>query len=238
MKPEARAVRRWAVIPAAGRGERMSAAGPKQYRTLCGRTLLEHALRPFLAHAGIHGIVVVLADGDTTWSTLACAKAQQIRTAVGGVERMHSVINALQALERDAAPQDWVLVHDAARPCLRAADLDRLIAELDRDDVGGLLAVPLADTVKRSDDTGSRVAATLDRGGLWAAQTPQMFRYGLLRRALAHCSERGVAVTDEAAAVETLELKPRLVAGSARNIKVTRDEDLGLAEAILQSGGS
>jgi 2-C-methyl-D-erythritol 4-phosphate cytidylyltransferase len=216
----------------------MSAAGPKQYRILCGRTLLEHALQPFLAHAGIDGVVVVLADGDATWPRLGCAKASRIRTTVGGPERMYSVSNALQALERDAAPDDWVLVHDAARPCLRAADLEQLLGELDEDEVGGLLAVPLADTVKRSDESGTRVAATLDRSGLWAAQTPQMFRYGLLRRALAYCGERGLAVTDEAAAVETLGLRPRLVAGSARNIKVTREEDLRLAQAILQSSPS
>jgi 2-C-methyl-D-erythritol 4-phosphate cytidylyltransferase len=214
----------------------MSAAGPKQYRILCGRTLLEHALQPFLAHAGIQGIVVVLANGDATWPTLACAKAPQIRTVVGGAERMFSVMNGLQALEREAAPADWVMIHDAARPCLRAADLERLIAELDHDEVGGLLAIPLTDTLKRGDTTGDRVTATIDRSGLWAAQTPQMFRYGLLRRALAQCGERGFTVTDEAAAVETLGLKPRLIVGSALNIKVTRDEDLGLAEAILQAG--
>ena len=235
MRPEARAVRRWAVIPAAGRGERMGAAGPKQYRTVCGRTLLEHSLQPFLTHPGIHGIVVVLATDDFAWSTLACARAPQIRTAKGGAERMLSVMNGLQALELDAAPEDWVLVHDAARPCLRSADLDRLFVELDDDEVGGLLAMPIADTVKRSDAAGSRIAGTLDRSGLWAAQTPQMFRYGLLRRALTHCRERTLAVTDEAAAVEALGFGPRLIAGSAHNIKVTRDEDLRLAAAILQA---
>jgi 2-C-methyl-D-erythritol 4-phosphate cytidylyltransferase len=232
----ARAVRRWAVIPAAGRGERMGGGDPKQYRTLLGRSVLEHALGPFLAHPGIQGVVVVLAAEDRTWPTLACARDTRLRTAEGGVERMVSVANGLTALEREATPEDWVLVHDAARPCLRAEDLDRLIAELDDDEVGGLLAIPIGDTVKRSDESNVRVAETLARGGLWAAQTPQMFRYGLMRRALAHCAERNVAVTDEATAIESLGLRPRLVAGSTRNLKVTREDDLRLAEAILREG--
>jgi 2-C-methyl-D-erythritol 4-phosphate cytidylyltransferase len=238
MSPQVRAVHRWAVIPAAGRGERIGAAEPKQYRALCGRTLLEHALQPFLAHAGIHGIVVVIASDDQTWSKLGCSNAPKIRTAVGGAERMLSVMNGLKAIENDAAPRDWILVHDAARPCLRSTELDRLIGELDADEVGGLLGVPLADTIKRSDDSATRVAATLDRGGLWAAQTPQMFRYDLLRRALANRVESAVAVTDEAAAVEGLGFRPRLVVGSTLNIKVTREEDLDLAEAILRSSAS
>ena len=151
---------------------------------------------------------------------------------------MASVANGLTALEREAAPEDWVLVHDAARPCLLASDLDRLIAELEGDDVGGLLAIPIGDTVKRSDESNVRVAGTLPRGGLWAAQTPQMFRYGLLRRALAHCAQGKITATDEAAAIESLGLRPRLVAGSTRNLKVTREADLRLAEAILREGAA
>lgn len=150
---------------------------------------------------------------------------------------MLSVANGLKALEGEAAAEDWILVHDAARPCLRTADLDRLIEELDQDETGGLLAMPIADTVKRADDSAG-VAETLERHGLWAAQTPQMFRYRLLQRALARCAESRRTVTDEAAAIEALGLRPRLVAGSAGNIKVTRDEDLRLAEAILRAGSS
>jgi 2-C-methyl-D-erythritol 4-phosphate cytidylyltransferase len=232
------AVRRWAVIPAAGRGERMGTGEPKQYRTLCGRSVLEHALQPFLVHSGIQGVVVALAPGDRAWPTLPCARDARIRTVEGGAERMFSVANGLQALERDAAAEDWVLVHDAARPCLRSADLDRLIAELDQDDVGGLLALPIRDTIKRSDDSTARVAETLARGGLWAAQTPQMFRFGLLRRALAQCAQSNRAVTDEASAIEALGLQPRLVTGSVRNLKVTREDDLALAEAILRASAS
>jgi 2-C-methyl-D-erythritol 4-phosphate cytidylyltransferase len=150
---------------------------------------------------------------------------------------MHSVANGLRALETEAGPQDWVLVHDAARPCLQRRDLDRLIAELGQDEIGGLLAVPIGDTVKRTDDA-MRAIATIGREGLWAAQTPQMFRYEVLRRALEHCARSGIAATDESAAIEALGLRPRLVAGSTSNIKVTRDEDLVLAEAILQASAS
>ena len=213
----------------------MSGARPKQYRNVCGRTLLEHALQPFFAHAGIDGIVVVLAPGDADWGKLACARVARIRVAQGGEARMISVANGLEALAQEASAHDWVLVHDAARPCLRSRDLERLIAEVDDDEVGGLLALPIADTVKRSDDSGTRVGATLERAGLWAAQTPQMFRYELLRRALSHCAQTGHAATDEAAAIEALGLRARLVEGSAHNIKVTREEDLALAEAILRS---
>ncbi len=235
MSPQVPAVRRWAVIPAAGRSERMRQHQPKQYVSVCGRTLLEHALYPFLEHAGIHGIVVVLAAGDDTWNALPCARDARVRTALGGAERMHSVLSGLQELEREAGAHDWVLVHDAARPCLCRTDLDRLIAALEEDSIGGVLAVPIGDTVKRGDETGAHIVATVERTGLWAAQTPQMFRYDLLCRALARCQRDGLAVTDEAAAVEALGSRPRLVRGSARNIKVTREEDLTLVEAILQS---
>jgi 2-C-methyl-D-erythritol 4-phosphate cytidylyltransferase len=237
MNTPVRAVRRWAVIPAAGRGERMSGATPKQYRALCGRRVLEHSLQPFLAHADVHGIVVVLAAGDRTWSTLDCSRDARLRTTEGGAERMQSVANGLRALETEAGPQDWVLVHDAARPCLQRQDLDRLIAELGQDEVGGLLAMPIGDTVKRSDEAMC-VTATVERQGLWAAQTPQMFRYEVLRRALEHCARSGIAATDESAAIEALGLRPRLVVGSVSNIKVTRDEDLALAEAILQASAA
>jgi len=227
------AARHWAVIAAAGHGGRMSARQPKQYFSLCGRTLLEHTLRPFLECAALTGIVVVIASGDSRWHALPVAGDPRIRTASGGAERMHSVLNGLNELERDAEPADWVLVHDAARPCLGRGDLERLIAALEHDAVGGLLALPIGDTLKRADGSGEHVAATVERGDLWAAQTPQMFRYGLLRRALTRAAEAGLNLTDDAAAVEALGERPRLVAGSVRNIKVTRQEDLGLATAIL-----
>jgi 2-C-methyl-D-erythritol 4-phosphate cytidylyltransferase len=211
----------------------MSAELPKQYLKLCGRTLLENSLHPFLNCARLTGVVVVIAPGDSRWQDLACARERQVRTAYGGPERMHSVLNGLRALAREARPDDWVLVHDAARPCLDRDDLERLIATLEHDPVGGILAVPVGDTLKRAAPDAEHVGATVDRAGLWAAQTPQMFRFALLERALSVAVESGHPVTDEAAAVEALGQRPCLVEGSVRNIKVTRAVDLKLAEAIL-----
>lgn len=233
MSSGATAARHWAVIAAAGQGQRMSAELPKQYLKLCGRTLLEYSLRPFLECAKLSGVVVVIAPGDNRWQALPSARERRIRTARGGSERMNSVLNGLKELEREAGPDDWVLVHDAARPCLDRGDLERLIATLEHDAVGGILAMPIGDTLKHAAADGEHVGATVDRAGLWAAQTPQMFRFALLERALTVAVESGSKVTDEAAAVEALGQQPRLVKGSARNIKVTRAEDLELAEAIL-----
>jgi 2-C-methyl-D-erythritol 4-phosphate cytidylyltransferase len=235
MSTEEPAARRWAVIVAAGQGERMSLRQPKQYLDVCGRTLLEHALSPFLESPALAGIVVVIAGSDSRWSSLPVARDPRIRTVQGGAERMHSVLNGLNELAHEAAPNDWVLVHDAARPCLDRADLQRLIDSLDDDAVGGLLAVQVGDTLKRADAAGGHVLATVERNGLWAAQTPQMFRYELLRRALERAARAGLKVTDEASAVESLGKRPRLIAGSPRNIKVTRPEDVNLAKAILSA---
>jgi 2-C-methyl-D-erythritol 4-phosphate cytidylyltransferase len=157
-----------------------------------------------------------------------------VRRCLGGARREHSVACGLDALEGAAQDTDWVLVHDAARPCLRRHDLDLLFDALDADAVGGLLAVPVSDTLKRADGE-RRVCATVARDGLWRALTPQMFRHGLLRRALRLCMERDRLVTDEASAIESLGLQPRLVRGRADNIKVTNPEDAALAEAILRS---
>jgi 2-C-methyl-D-erythritol 4-phosphate cytidylyltransferase len=204
---------------------------PKQYLFLAGASVIEHALRPFLAQAQCAGIVVVLSSADSQWASLAIAKEARISTAVGGGERSDSVRAGLQALSARAKPHDWVLVHDAARPCLSDEDLARLLTTLHDDEVGGLLAAPLVDTLKRADAQG-RVAATVDRSGLWRALTPQMFRYEILQRALAG---RGNAATDEAQAVEALSLKPKLVQGSADNLKITVPEDLVRAERILMA---
>ncbi len=223
----------WAVIPAAGRGERMSAGIPKQYLRLAGATVIEHALHPFVEHPDIAAVVVALSADDVHWAQLKiAAHGDELVRVVGGAQRMHSVSNGLEALISRADDDDWVLVHDAARPCLTRADLDRLMGALRADPVGGLLALPLSDTIKRSDADG-RIAATIDRRGLWAAQTPQMFRFATLRRALAAALSRGDVLTDEAAAIEALGFVPRLVEGPAANVKVTRGEDLALAEAIL-----
>jgi len=227
--------RRWAVVVAAGRGERFGGSTPKQYARLLGRPVLSWSLAALLASPAIDGIVVALAPGDRRWKRLAESRDPRVRTCAGGDRREASVSNALVALQAQARDGDWVIVHDAARPCLRRQDLDALIAATRNDAVGGLLAVPVADTLK-ADDGHGRSLRTADRSGLWRALTPQMFRYGLLRRALAMCLERERGVTDEASAIEALGLRPRLVPGRADNIKLTTPADIGLAEAILRAG--
>jgi len=208
-------------------------ATPKQYLELAGRTVIEWAVAPFLERADCAGVIVVLAPGDERWRDLAPARDVRAHAvAGGGAERSDSVSAGMQALRDRCTDRDWVLVHDAARPCLERDDLERLIATLRDDDVGGLLAAPVVDTLKRADDE-QRVAATVDRENLWRALTPQMFRYGVLSRALSAAAQRGVAVTDEAQAVELLGLRPRLVAGSADNVKITVPEDLERALRVL-----
>jgi 2-C-methyl-D-erythritol 4-phosphate cytidylyltransferase len=228
------AVRRWAIVPAAGQGSRFGGARPKQYMPLLGRPLLSWTLGALLAEPRIDGIVVALAPGDTHWQALPEFADPRVRRCLGGTRREHSVAQGLDALAGTAHETDWVLVHDAARPCLRRPDLERLFDTLDADAVGGLLAVPVSDTLKR-DDGEHCAAATVSREGLWRALTPQMFRYGLLRRALQLCRERDRLVTDDASAIESLGLRPRLVRGRADNIKVTNPEDAALAEAILRA---
>ncbi|WP_295518449.1 2-C-methyl-D-erythritol 4-phosphate cytidylyltransferase [uncultured Pseudomonas sp.] len=216
----------WAVLPAAGVGSRMRADRPKQYLELAGRSVIEHTLAAFLEHPGTLGIVVALASDDPWWPQLPIAQDTRIRCAEGGDERASSVLSALLLLTAQGVADDaWVLVHDAARPNLQRSDIDQLLASLAADDVGGLLAVPVRDTLKRAGADG-RVAATLDRSLVWQAYTPQMFRLGPLSRALADALAAGVAVTDEASAMEWAGLAPRLVEGRPDNLKITRPEDL------------
>jgi 2-C-methyl-D-erythritol 4-phosphate cytidylyltransferase len=225
--------RHWALIPAAGVGSRFGAEVPKQYLDLAGRPVIDHAIGALVEHPGIAGCVVVLGAADGWWADVSdYADHPQVHRAPGGAERCHSVRNGLDALQALATDDDWVLVHDAARPCLRRADLDRLLAALQDEAVGALLAVPIADTVKRAD--GERVAATVPRADLWRAYTPQVFRLGLLRRALDHAEAQDLVVTDDASAVELLGLEPRLIEGHADNIKITRPEDLPLAAFYLE----
>jgi 2-C-methyl-D-erythritol 4-phosphate cytidylyltransferase len=226
--------RYWAMVPAAGAGKRMDSAVPKQYLSLAGRPVIAHTLASLLDHPRIDGVAVAISAGDEWWPTVAAElnAAKPLRVVTGGAERCHSVLNGLEALSAPAQPEDWVLVHDAARPCLTAGDLDRLIDTLADDPVGGLLAVPVRDTLKQADDAG-RVAATVDRSRLWHALTPQMFRLGMLHEALRAALARGLLVTDEAAAMEAAGFAPRLVEGRADNLKITRPEDLALAEFYL-----
>ncbi len=228
--------RYWAVVPAAGSSRRMTGATvPKQYLPLCGRSVIEWAIAPFLERADCERIVVVLAADDRRWSEQSLARNPKILTATGGAERVDSVRAGLRALARHAAERDWVLVHDAARPCLRAADLSRLIDELSADDVGGLLGAPVVDTLKRA-DANDRVQVTVSRASLWRALTPQMFRYGVLDRALrAAAQDATAAPTDEAQAVEALGLEPRLIPGDPDNIKITLPEDIERAARLLKS---
>lgn len=214
---------------------RFGDALPKQYQRLCDRPLLEHAVRALGRAAAIRTIFVVLAPGDEHFRTCAFdGVAQQvIGLYCGGPTRAASVFNGLIAVNDAVDDADWMLVHDAARPCLQAEELARLLAELAGDPVGGLLALPVTDTLKRADER-LRAGATVARDGLWRALTPQMFRYRLLVEAL-HAADRA-AVTDEAAAVEALGLEPLLVRGAPTNIKVTYPEDLVLARSILEGG--
>lgn len=218
----------YALVPAAGCGARMGGELPKQYLPLAGQPLIFHALNTLCGNTQIHTVFVVLSPDDKwfnsyDWSRFG-AKLQPL--FCGGSTRAESVLNGLLAAELQA--QDWVLVHDAVRPCLTQVHLDKLIGETGDDNVGGLLAVPLADTLKRA-DAEARVLRTENREQLWQAQTPQMFRAGLLARALQQSPE----VTDEASAIEALGLQPKLVLSDATNFKVTYPQDLLLAELLL-----
>jgi 2-C-methyl-D-erythritol 4-phosphate cytidylyltransferase len=227
-----------ALIPAAGTGTRAAAERPKQYLALAGKPMLWHAVRA-VCRPPVSQVYVVLAPEDEEfarqdWSAFGGRVAP---LHCGGQSRRESVYNGLVAAMGELEANDWVLVHDAARPCLGREDLDRLIKEVSLDEIGGILALPVSDTVKAAakDEAGAtRVARTEDRAQLWLAQTPQMFRAGLLARAL---REAKGAVTDEAAAVEQLGLRPRLVAGSRENLKVTWPEDFAIAEGILARRG-
>jgi 2-C-methyl-D-erythritol 4-phosphate cytidylyltransferase len=220
-----------AVVPAAGGGTRLGAAMPKQYLDLGGDCMLHRTLDALLAEPRIDGIVVVVAPDDLRRPPAGRFCARVRFAPVGGATRADSVAAGLEVLQ--AGDDDWVLVHDAARPGLPAGVLARLIDAVGDDPVGGLLALPVADTLKRCGEDG-RVVATVDRDRLWAAQTPQMFRAGLLRRALV-CPREGI--TDEASAVELLGLCPLLVRGDPANLKVTLAEDMRLAEAVQAAGG-
>lgn len=222
----------WAAIPAAGVGARMGSGVPKQYLTVRGRCILAHVLDRFCDHPAIVGVVVAIAEHDARWPVLGYATHAKVQTAPGGAERCQSVLNSLRRLLDRARPDDWVLVHDAARPCVRRGDIDRLIETAGNHAVGGILALPVRDTMKRADGHDT-VAATVEREGLWHALTPQMFRVGPLEHALAAAIAQGRSVTDEAQAMEMQGLRPLLVPGHADNIKITHDDDLALAELFL-----
>jgi len=222
----------WVIIPAAGVGSRMNAGLPKQYLELNGKTVLEHTLDCFIHHPRISGVIVAISEADDYWSDLQFKTTRPVITVKGGAERCHSVLNALKGLEELAENHDWVLVHDAARPCLNKNDLDKLLITMATHPVGGLLGVPVHDTIKKVDAV-SLVEATVDRESLWRALTPQMFRYDMLRNALTKALEDDYLVTDDASAIEHAGYAPLILEGCADNIKITRPEDLSLAEFYL-----
>jgi 2-C-methyl-D-erythritol 4-phosphate cytidylyltransferase len=225
------ASRYFGLIPAAGSGSRFGTPGPKQYSLLAGRPMLFHAVERLLSVPEIEIAFVVLAPADAEFRAhdVSAFGGRLAPLYCGGATRRESVLNGLVAAASLVEPDDWMLVHDAARPCLGKTELRRLIDAGAGDEVGAILAVPVADTLKRADEEG-RILATQPRDGLWQAQTPQMFRYAMLMRALRDAAQ----VTDEASAVETLGYKPKLVEGSTKNLKVTFPADMEIAEGILR----
>jgi 2-C-methyl-D-erythritol 4-phosphate cytidylyltransferase len=221
----------WAVVAAAGGGARMQAGRAKQYLEVRGRSLIEHSIAPLVESPWIVGVVVVLQPGDDEFARLPLVRHRKVHTAAGGAARADSVLAGLKRVAELAKDETvFVLVHDAARPCVLRADLDRLRDEASSEQ-GGLLAMPMADTIKRAE--GPHAAATVNRRELWRAQTPQLFRLDLLRVAMEQAAARGMDVTDEASAMELAGYRPRLVTGREANIKVTFPDDLALADFWL-----
>lgn len=222
----------WAVVPAAGCGQRMQSSTPKQYLALNNKPVIAHTIETLLACDDIQKIIVALDHDDQYWLSTGLAKHPKIHTVQGGAHRCQSVFNGLLALQNIAEKQDWVIVHDAVRPCLSFTDLDKLIIKTHSHLVGGILGVPLIGTIKRCNDNNV-VTNTVDRNHLWQALTPQMFRYEFLLSGLTKAIESQHWVTDEAAAIELLGLQALMVQGSAQNIKITHQDDLAIAQKIL-----
>ncbi len=221
----------WAVIPAAGTGSRFGSETPKQYLQILDKSIMQHSIDR-ICQLPLAGCVVAIHTEDQQAKSLIFEKPELLHWVDGGKERMHSVLSALIYLKDFAQPDDWILVHDVARPCIQKTQLDRLVFELSGDAVGGLLAVPVRDTLKHV--TNGYVDKTVPRDQLWQCQTPQMFRFSILCDALASAARQDLLVTDEANAMELLGLAIKIVAGKADNIKVTYPEDLALATAIIQ----
>ena len=233
--------RYWLVVPAAGRGSRFGASLPKQYAALHGATVIEHALATFIDDSRCQGLAIALSDGDPHWPEIEARLLPRLESrgaafvrAAGGAERGDSVASVLAALSSRVGTRDWVMVHDAARPCVDRDEIDRLLEHATAASPGALLAVPLADTLKRAQAGSTTVDSTIPRVDLWRALTPQMFRHGALQDALARARSQGRMPTDEAQAIEWAGGRATLVAGSQTNLKITTAADLALAAAILQ----
>lgn len=223
------------IIPAAGFGSRMGITIPKQYLDLAGQPVIAHTLNVFLNCSRISSVNLVLNNEDTVFKNLECTKHSKLSVYyAGGETRAGTVLNGLQAIKNKVSEDDWILVHDAARPCLSAALLNNLLDDLQEDAVGGLLAIPLAETLKRA-DSNNKVSRTESRENLWQAQTPQMFRYAILNQALDRFNQFNAVPTDEAQAIEALGYAPTLVRGDLRNIKITYPPDLELAKLIINA---
>lgn len=235
--PETSSKSFWAIVPAAGVGKRMQADIPKQYLPLHGRTVIEHSLHRLLNCSAVEGVVLSLDAEDSYWTELQFTHSKPVLVVTGGTERSDSVLNALTGLQHHMKERSmeatWVLVHDAARPCIRQSDIIRLIELASHDDHGGLLALPVRDTMKRQKDN-NRVQSTVDRNGLWHALTPQMFKLNLLIQAINHAEVKGLPITDDASAMELAGYSPLLVEGHEDNIKITRPFDLTLATLYMK----
>ena len=225
-----------ALIPAAGRGTRYGGAVLKQYLPVCGKAVLAHAIRAFQFHPLITGITVILAEDDQWFATEVGQLATAVETVSGGETRAQSVRNGLQSVVDKHPETDWVLVHDAARPCLPPESLDRLLEQGLQCAEGAIRAMPIGETLKRAGEA-QEIVATIDRHGLWAAQTPQLFPLAALSAAIDAAQQRGLELTDEASAMEFAGARPKLVMGSAANIKITHPSDLVIAEAWLKRAG-
>ncbi|HAU12729.1 MAG: 2-C-methyl-D-erythritol 4-phosphate cytidylyltransferase [Pseudomonadales bacterium] len=224
----------WCVVPAAGVGKRFGSAMPKQYLQLNGKTVVENTLERLLSLSEISQVVVAISAEDNHFKSLKIARDSRIKTVIGGAERCHSVLNGLRYVTELGSDQDWVLVHDVARPCVRADDVRKLIRQVEQfDAVGGILANQVRDTMKRGNRI-NQIEATVDRSQLWHALTPQLFRLGDLRRAIESALDEGLLVTDESAAMERLGHHPLLVEGMHDNIKITHPLDLALTELYIQ----
>jgi 2-C-methyl-D-erythritol 4-phosphate cytidylyltransferase len=236
MTPDQVRGRLWAVVPSAGRGARFGGDVPKQYLEVAGEPLIAHALHALLAHPALEGVVVVLAAGDARWPGWREIAGKPVLTCIGGDARADSVLAGLAALPESVRPDDFVLVHDAARPNLSLADLDQLLERGRNDPVGAILAAPVRDTLKRAGDDGG-IDGTQSRERLWRALTPQLFRRLQLTRALEAAQRDGIVVTDESMAMERQGARPLLVEGNADNIKVTTPSDLAMIACMLAARG-
>lgn len=220
-----------AVVPAAGVGSRMQADRPKQYLEISGKTILEHTVEKLLTHTSVDKVIVAISDDDPYFPQLSLANNPEVIRVSGGKERADSVLSALDYIESNQLAQ-WAMVHDAARPCVDLNDIDDLIKVAITNQLGGILATPVRDTMKRA-NAQQNIDHTVDREALWHALTPQLFKTQPLRYALSQALDQGVQITDEASAIEWLGEKPALVHGRADNIKITQPEDLALAEFYL-----